>query len=63
MNNREVALKFLEALNLAVVGFGMTKLVIAAGENILLAEAASVALGHPTVYCTPGVVVPRTKFR
>ncbi len=47
------------ALNLAVVGFGVTDLVIGAGIIILIAGVASVALGTPTVYYMAGLVVPR----
>jgi hypothetical protein len=46
-------------LNLAVVGFGVTDLVIGAGLIILMAGVASVALGTPTVYYMAGLVVPR----
>ena len=59
MNNREVALKFLEALNLAVVGFGVAWLAIGVGIIILIAGVASAALGAPTIYYMAGVVVPR----
>ena len=63
MNNREVALKFLEALILAEVGFGVTEMPIGAGIIIVIAGVASVALGAPTVFYMAGVVVPRPLSR
>lgn len=46
------------ALNLAVVGFGVTDLVIGAGVIILVAGAVTVVLGTPTLYYVAGLVVP-----
>jgi hypothetical protein len=47
------------ALNMAVMGFKMTDLVIAAGAILLLAGLATVALATPALYMLAGVVVQR----
>ena len=46
------------ALNMAVMGFGVTQLVIGGGLIILLAGLATVALATPSLYMLAGMVVP-----
>jgi hypothetical protein len=46
------------ALNLAVMGFGITDLLIGAGLIVLAAGAATVVLATPGLYFLAGVVVP-----
>ena len=45
------------ALNMAVMGFGVTQLVIGGGLIILLAGLATVALATPSLYMLAGMVV------
>ena len=45
------------ALNMAVMGFGVTDLVIGGGLIILLAGLATVALATPSLYMLAGIVV------
>jgi hypothetical protein len=47
------------ALNMAVMGFGVTDLVIGAGALVLAAGAATLALATPGLYYLAGLVVPR----
>src|SRR5581483_3825598 len=47
------------ALNLAVMGFGITDLLVGAGLIVLLAGAATVFLATPGLYFLAAVVVPR----
>jgi hypothetical protein len=47
------------ALNLAVMGFGITDLVIGAGLIVLVAGLATVVLATPGLYFLAGMVVPR----
>ena len=46
------------ALNMAVMGFGVTQLVIGGGLIILLAGLATVALATPGLYMLAGMIVP-----
>jgi hypothetical protein len=46
------------ALNMAVMGFGITDLLIGAGLLIVLAGAATILLATPGLYWLAGVVVP-----
>ena len=46
------------ALNMAVMGFGVTQLVIGGGLIILLAGLATVALATPSLYMLAGLIVP-----
>src|SRR5687767_14282844 len=47
------------ALNMAVMGFGVTQLVIGAGLLVLLAGLATLFLATPSLYYLAGMVVPR----
>jgi hypothetical protein len=47
------------ALNMAVMGFGITDLAIGAGIIVLIAGAATVALATPALYFLAGMVVKR----
>jgi len=47
------------ALNMAVMGFGITDLVIGAGVIVLVAGAATVGLATPSLYLLAGMVVKR----
>jgi hypothetical protein len=47
------------ALNMAVMGFGVTQLVIGAGVLVLIAGAATLLLATPGLYFLAGMVVPR----
>jgi hypothetical protein len=47
------------ALNMAVMGFGVTDLVIGAGALVLLAGVATLGLATPGLYFLAGMVVPR----
>ena len=47
------------ALNVAVMGFGVTNLVIGAGVLVLAAGAATLALATPGLYFLAGMVVSR----
>jgi hypothetical protein len=47
------------ALNMAVMGFGVTDLVIGAGVIVLVAGAATLVLATPGLYFLAGMVVPR----
>ena len=47
------------ALNMAVMGFGVTQLVIGAGVLVLLAGAATLFLATPGLYFLAGMVVRR----
>jgi len=47
------------ALNMAVMGFGVTQLVIGAGVLVLVAGAATLMLATPGLYFLAGMVVPR----
>lgn len=51
------------ALNLAVMGFGITDLIIGAGLIVLAAGAATVLLATPGLYFLGGMVVPRPGSR
>ena len=46
------------ALNMAVMGFGVTQLVIGAGVLVLVAGAATLLLATPGLYFLAGMVVP-----
>ena len=51
------------ALNMAVMGFGITDLVISAGIIVLAAGAATVVLGTPGLYYLAGMVAePRPRM-
>jgi hypothetical protein len=47
------------ALNMAVMGFGVTDLIIGAGVLVLAAGAATVLLATPGLYFLAGIVVSR----
>src|SRR5687767_15084575 len=47
------------SLNMAVMGFGVTQLVIGAGLLVLLAGLATLFLATPSLYYLAGMVVPR----
>ncbi len=47
------------ALNLAVMGFGITDLLLGLGAILLVAGAATVALATPAIYFLAGMVVRR----
>jgi len=47
------------ALNMAVMGFGVTQLVIGAGVLVLIAGLATLLLATPGLYFLAGMVVPR----
>jgi hypothetical protein len=47
------------ALNMAVMGFGVTDLVIGAGVLVLVAGLATLTLATPGLYFLAGIVVPR----
>src|SRR5688572_8482577 len=47
------------ALNMAVMGFGVTQLVIGAGVLVLVAGAATLVLATPGLYFLAGMVVQR----
>lgn len=47
------------ALNMAVMGFGITQLVIGAGVLVLVAGLATLFLATPGLYFLAGMVVPR----
>jgi hypothetical protein len=47
------------ALNMAVMGFGVTELVIGAGALVLLAGLATLVLATPGLYFLAGMVIPR----
>lgn len=47
------------ALNLAVMGFGVTELIIGAGVLVLVAGTATLVLATPGLYFLAGMVVPR----
>jgi hypothetical protein len=47
------------ALNMAVMGFGVTELVIGAGLLVLVAGLATLVLATPGLYFLAGMVVPR----
>jgi len=47
------------ALNMAVMGFGVTQLVIGAGVLVLVAGAATLMLATPGLYFLAGMVVQR----
>ncbi|HXG43043.1 MAG TPA: hypothetical protein VNL95_10020 [Dehalococcoidia bacterium] len=47
------------ALNLAVMGFGITDLLLGLGAILLVAGAATVALATPALYFLAGMVVKR----
>ena len=51
------------ALNLAVMGFGITDLLIGAGLIVLAAGAATVFLVTPGLYFLGGMIVPRLDGR
>ena len=51
------------SLNMAVMGFGVTDLVIGAGVTILVAGLATVGLATPGIYYLAGMVVPRPDSR
>ena len=51
------------ALNLAVMGFGITDLLIGAGLIVLAAGAATVFLATPGLYFLGGMIVPRLDGR
>jgi hypothetical protein len=51
------------ALNMAVMGFGVTQLVIGAGALVLVAGLATVALATPGLYFLAGMVVERPANR
>ena len=42
---------------MAVMGFGITDLVIASGVIILLAGASTIALATPTIYLLAGIAM------
>lgn len=46
------------ALNMAVMGFGVTQLIIGAGVLVLVAGAATLLLATPGLYFLAGMVVP-----
>jgi hypothetical protein len=48
------------SLNMAVMGFGVTQLVIGAGLLVLLAGLATLFLATPSLYFLAGMVVPRS---
>lgn len=48
------------ALSMAVMGFKLTDLVIAAGAILLLAGVATVVLATPALYLLAGVIVQRS---
>jgi hypothetical protein len=45
------------ALNMAVMGFGITDLVIGAGVIVIIAGVATIALATPALYFLAGMVV------
>jgi hypothetical protein len=47
------------ALNMAVMGFGVTQLVIGAGALVLVAGLATLILATPALYYLAGLVVPK----
>jgi hypothetical protein len=47
------------ALNMAVMGFGVTQLVIGAGILVFVAGGATLLLATPGLYFLAGIVVPR----
>ena len=47
------------ALNMAVMGFGLTDLVVGAGVIVLIAGLATVGLASPALYLLAGMVVPK----
>jgi hypothetical protein len=47
------------ALNMAVMGFGVTQLVVGAGVLVLVAGTATLVLATPGLYFLAGMVVPR----
>lgn len=47
------------ALNMAVMGFGVTDLVIGVGVIVTIAGFATLALATPGIYLLAGMVVPR----
>jgi hypothetical protein len=49
------------ALNMAVMGFGITQLIIGTGAIVLVAGLATVALATPGLYFLAGMVIPRTE--
>ena len=51
------------SLNMAVMGFGITELVIGAGVTILVAGLATVGLATPGIYYLAGMVVPKPESR
>jgi hypothetical protein len=50
------------ALNMAVMGFGVTDLVIGAGVIVLIAGAATLVLATPGLYFLAGMVVQKETF-
>ena len=50
------------ALNMAVMGFGVTQLVIGAGVLVLVAGAATLLLATPGLYFLAGMVVKRDQI-
>jgi hypothetical protein len=51
------------ALNMAVMGFGITELVIGAGVLVLVAGVATLGLATPGLYFLAGMVVSRGRER
>lgn len=51
------------SLNMAVMGFGITDLVVGAGLLVLLAGVATLVLAAPGLYFLAGMVVPREAVR
>jgi hypothetical protein len=47
------------ALNMAVMGFGITQLIIGTGAIVLIAGLATLVLATPGLYFLAGMVVPR----
>ena len=47
------------ALNMAVMGFGITDLLVGVGLIIILAAVATLVLATPGIYLLAGVIVPR----
>jgi hypothetical protein len=47
------------ALNMAVMGFGVTQLVIGAGALVLVAGLATLILATPALFYLAGMVVPK----
>jgi hypothetical protein len=48
------------ALNMAVMGFGITDLVIGSGIPVIVAGGATLFLATPGLYLLAGMVIPRT---